>query len=264
MVYIYTLSHPTTGTVRYVGKTTNVKIRYNSHIHKARGNGKTHLYNWIRTLLSADLKPIITVIEETNIDVWSDRETFWISHYRNLGCDLCNRTDGGEGIKGLTHSPEALVKMSVSHSGSNNHFYGKTHSQETRDLLSKLCAKSGKDNPFYGKKHTEQTKQRLSRYRLENPIVMVDRTKLISKGGSKTFRLISPSGNESIVSGEIKSFCETNNLDYRFMISNAGKGIINDVGCQRPYRLKNPMSRTNCLGWTIEYLGRGKLKERTP
>lgn len=43
--------------------------------------------------------------------------------------------------------------------GENNHFYGKSHTDETRKLISEKLTglMVGEDNPFYGKTHTEQS-----------------------------------------------------------------------------------------------------------
>lgn len=50
--------------------------------------------------------------------------------------------------------------------GEKNHFYGKKHSQITKDLIgyknSLWERKKGKDNPNYGKKHTNETKKKMS------------------------------------------------------------------------------------------------------
>lgn len=49
--------------------------------------------------------------------------------------------------------------------GKNNPFYGKTHSDESKDKMSrsltgKFC---GKDNPFYGKKHSDWSRGKISK-----------------------------------------------------------------------------------------------------
>lgn len=48
--------------------------------------------------------------------------------------------------------------------GENNPFYGKTHTKETREYISKFNTGNNlkEKNPFYGKNHTEETKELLS------------------------------------------------------------------------------------------------------
>lgn len=62
-----------------------------------------------------------------------------------------NITSGGDGTVG------------VSHYGNDNSFYGKKHSQETREAMSNShydCR--GENNPFYGRKHSDEVKKSLS------------------------------------------------------------------------------------------------------
>ena len=80
MIYIYTLSHPITNEVRYVGKTINLKRRYKQHLYDKR---QSHKASWVRSLKSEGLKPILTVIEECD-DNWQERENYHISQYDNL------------------------------------------------------------------------------------------------------------------------------------------------------------------------------------
>ncbi len=99
---------------------------------------------------------------------------------------LCNMTDGGDGIAGLKHSPESIVKMRLSKTGDAHPMFGMEHSLETKDkmriaalgrkkspeeiakivagnigkkqssetILKMKAAKSGSNNPSYGKKQS--------------------------------------------------------------------------------------------------------------
>lgn len=111
MFYIYILIDPRDNRIRYVGQTSNIKLRYQKHCK--RQQQKNHRGNWLSLLHSLDLKPIMEVIEECSESVWADRETYWIKYYRELGCDLVNATDGGEGIP--NPSVETRSKMSYAH-----------------------------------------------------------------------------------------------------------------------------------------------------
>ena len=106
MNYIYALVHPKTLSVRYIGKTNNLKCRLSFHI---RDVSKTHKANWIKALKRKGLLPGLIVLEETG-ENWQEREMYYIKHYRNLGAKLCNGTDGGDGYKGGTNSATKAVK----------------------------------------------------------------------------------------------------------------------------------------------------------
>lgn len=57
---------------------------------------------------------------------------------------------------GYKYTDEAKAKMVEYYKDKNNHpMYGKTHSKEILDLISK----PGELNPMFGKKHSEETKK---------------------------------------------------------------------------------------------------------
>jgi hypothetical protein len=96
--YIYTLEHPITNEIRYVGKTNNPERRL--HYHWTEGykqNNKTG--NWLKSLKKKKLKPIMFIIDNINTD-WEWLEKYWISQFKTWGFNLTNHTDGGEGVYG--------------------------------------------------------------------------------------------------------------------------------------------------------------------
>jgi len=88
--YIYTLSHPITNEVRYVGKTIKLKRRYKQHLYDKRSS---HRASWVQSLRKDSLKPILSIIEECTKDNWEEREIYWIGQYDNL----TNHKKGGNG-----------------------------------------------------------------------------------------------------------------------------------------------------------------------
>lgn len=61
------------------------------------------------------LFPIIEIIEElSNEQNWKEAEINHIAYYRNIGCDLTNLTDGGDGTLGYIPSLETREKISQS------------------------------------------------------------------------------------------------------------------------------------------------------
>ena len=78
-------------------------------------------------------------------------------------------------FKGRPMKEETKKKISASMQGSDNHFYGKTHTQEALEKIGKASIgrektlseetkqylssiRQGELNPFYGKKHSDETK----------------------------------------------------------------------------------------------------------
>ncbi len=106
---IYALCDPITGDVRYVGITSgSLPKRLGKHLWAARQGQRLYCSNWIRSLLEKNLKPLIKRVEETTD---SDREAFWIEHYKNLGCTLTNLTSGG--LSTFEHTQETREKISA-------------------------------------------------------------------------------------------------------------------------------------------------------
>lgn len=126
-VKIYTLKHPDTLEVRYVGKTVrSLSRRLGNHIDNAkRSKHNKHLSNWILNILSNGKRPIIELIEEVDNSVWQERERYWITQYSNL----INLTEGGDGCKGFLHDEATRIKCGLAN-------IGKKHTQEFKDAIS--------------------------------------------------------------------------------------------------------------------------------
>ena len=119
MVKIYTLSHPVTNEIRYVGKTTEtLEKRLKRHFYESKQKS-CHRHFWINSLTNEGLIPKIEIVDEVAEDNWQFWETYWISQFKNWGFNLVNLTLGGEGFnwKGKTHSEKSKQKMSESKSG---------------------------------------------------------------------------------------------------------------------------------------------------
>lgn len=160
-VKIYTLKHPDTLEIRYVGKTVrSLSRRLGNHIANAKGNKHNkHLSNWILSILSLGKRPLIELIEEVDNSIWQERERYWISQYPNL----INLTDGGDGCLGFLHDKETRIKCGLAN-------VGRKHTDKFKEDLSKRLkgvnlteehkAKIGDSNR--GKVRTPETLQKLS------------------------------------------------------------------------------------------------------
>lgn len=72
--------------------------------------------------------------------------------------------------------------------GKQNPFYGKTHSESTRERWRKVRKGKnlGQENPFYGKTHSDETKQRLRDAKLGKKLSEEHRRKIGEGGKGKT------------------------------------------------------------------------------
>jgi hypothetical protein len=119
--WIYGLVDPICGDLRYIGQTREgLSERYRIHIRNAQNNKRdSYSCRWIKTLLRRGTKPTLIVIEQT--DDASNRERFWIKHYKAAGCRLTNLTEGGEDGRFMVprgpRSLEAIAKTTAANTG---------------------------------------------------------------------------------------------------------------------------------------------------
>jgi len=150
---IYGLIDPTTNEIRYIGKAIDLYTRIRNHYKPSRLISKTHKNNWINKLLNDGEKPLVVVLEIINQTIeLNDAEIKWIKHYKDLGCDLTNGTEGGDGGK---MSPESIEKMKLTKN--LNKQEGFWLNKKFSDEHKKNISESKK-----GKEISEETKLKLS------------------------------------------------------------------------------------------------------
>ena len=139
---LYDASDPE-ATIRYIGKTLNIKQRLSRHRGDAR-NTDTHRARWIRKI---GLENLAYKILKDNVPVLDldEAERYHIVKYKLCGADLSNRTPGGTGG---ALNPEALERMA-------SKLRGRPLSEETKRKMSAVRK---------GKTHTEDAKRRMSEY----------------------------------------------------------------------------------------------------
>jgi hypothetical protein len=99
IAYIYGLFDPNDGSLKYVGKTVNIKTRLGIHLRRSRGK---YGVAWLRSMLDAGVTPELRVIDtieytQETAYLWKDLEKFYIQYMRFLGCPLVNKHIGGSG-----------------------------------------------------------------------------------------------------------------------------------------------------------------------
>ena len=147
MVSIYGLIDPRDNQLRYVGKAINLSSRLRAHLSEAR-RWTDHKANWIKSILHDGLKPDIFIIEDVKESIWQETERFWISYFRYIGCNLINRTIGGEG---WTNPTEEDRKKSSQLRSESRKRYATTHPEEIKRIAQSRL----------GYKHNEETKRKI-------------------------------------------------------------------------------------------------------
>ena len=190
---IYKATNKITGE-SYIGKTkTSLKQRWQEHCRKSRQK--------VSALTSAihkygkDAFEIKILVRCDNTEQMNHREMYYIKLFNTLAPSGYNLTYGGEGgthseqtrlkiskankghivskesrkkmsaaKKGKFLSEEHKKSMSEAKKGEKNHFFGKTHTKETRAKLSQYATEQCKNqgNPMFGKRHTEESKRKMS------------------------------------------------------------------------------------------------------
>jgi hypothetical protein len=154
--------------VRYVGKTQQrVERRLLAHLTRARRGERGHKNNWIRQCLKDGYVPSVKILEMVDGDGCA-QEIFHISKYRELGFDLTNATDGGEGTIGYVPSEETIEKLRRSH-------LGKRPSDEAIEKQRRAIV---------GIKRSEETKARMSAAQKgrKHPVDQMARLRLLNIG----------------------------------------------------------------------------------
>lgn len=190
--YIYRFQNKVNGKC-YIGQTDNLERRYKRHLaDSVDKQGK--FYNAIRKYGWDNFEFSILFVSLSLEDL-NDLEVELIDEYDSFNCGY-NATVGGKGMRGFRHTettlnkmryhkltnnpqkgnpltPEHKLKISKAMSGDKNHFYGKTHSIESRSKISvgnkgkfvsdgtrakNSAASSGQNNPMFGKIRLDTSK----------------------------------------------------------------------------------------------------------
>lgn len=113
---------------------------------------------------SKEIKYIAYKQNSTKIRKYCNRKCYF-NHHKERLIKQCNE---------MRMSNEELSKMSIKRflNKENHPFYGKCHSQQTIEKISKIRKENKKSkgcsNPMYGKNHTTETKEKISNTRSKN------------------------------------------------------------------------------------------------
>lgn len=178
----------------YIGQSKNL-IKREEDYQKLNCKKQIRLYNSIKKHGWENHK--FEIIEYCSTEILNERERYWQEYYdvlsrKGLNCFFVNTSD-----KQMVMSDFIKKKISKSRKGKfskeENPFYGKRHTQETKDKISKANSgvnsynygkkgilshnygrkhskevnqkkgRKGELNPFIGRKHSDESKQKISK-----------------------------------------------------------------------------------------------------
>lgn len=177
----------------YIGVTNNFNARMSQHKYKKNKGVNSPLYN----KMNKYNHETSILIESDSYEEILKMEVIVIKNFRDLGYEVLNLTDGGEGVLGYSYertsehknkmstilkgkvvSDETRAKLSKSLKGrqfneewkielsenSARYMLGKHHSEETKEKMSKMKIGKydGENHPMYSKNHSEETKLKIS------------------------------------------------------------------------------------------------------
>lgn len=170
--------HTSPSNKRYIGITSlNPKRRWKN------GSGYNHNEYFTRAIEKYGWDNFKHEILEENLSLKEayEKEQYYIQLYNTYDKDFgYNLTKGGDGVRGLKFSEDALKKLSEASKGENNPFYGRHHSEETKRKISEYFKGKyiGSLNPNYGNHWTDEQRSKASEYWTGNIISNDTRKKM--------------------------------------------------------------------------------------
>lgn len=139
-VFVYILSDPRSGEIRYVGmtrKTIDARLRRHLVSESDQRNGRTYRARWVQSLKRLGLRPHVALVQAVPGDSGGAAERYWIAYFRSVGCPLTNGSDGGDGSRGYVMSD--AHRKAVGHAATAKwqkwRDEGRRISDETRERL---------------------------------------------------------------------------------------------------------------------------------
>ena len=148
----------------YIGQSTNIYKRFNSHKCEIKKGINHPLYNPVRKY-NIDNFEFIVLEEVTNVLLLDQREQYWMDHYKsydkNFGYNLYSVA--GKSCVGYKHTIKTKKRMSKARKGkklSPETRKNMSISRKGRKVSNKTRLKISKAHK--GKKHSEKTKAKMS------------------------------------------------------------------------------------------------------
>jgi group I intron endonuclease len=185
MIGIYKITSPSNKV--YIGQSWNIKRRWWEHRHPDSLKKKYKLYTSLNKygVDNHKFEVLHELPKDIKQEVLDNYEVFYIQLYKDCGYNMLNCRDGGgggkfdietrkkmsEAQKGKKQSNETIYKRSVQLIGKK--LRKKTNEEKIAMSKRMIGLFDGKKNTFYGKSHTDETKKIMSEKK-NKPIIQLD------------------------------------------------------------------------------------------
>lgn len=213
--YTYIHSRASDGKVFYVGKGKDRRAWAKNKRSK----------QWCRVVAKHGLLVDVVARWETEDEAFA-HERLLIQTFRDMGVELANHTDGGDGTSGWRHAPETIEKIKASNKGKKRSPEAIANNRRAREQWLSVGMKelwtperraaasaafSGANHPNYGNKYSEETRRLLSKSHLGQrhkvlmkPVLCVETGQVFDSGAAAS-RWVKSMGNEKACSGYISA-----------------------------------------------------------
>ena len=154
MTGIYKITSPS-GKI-YIGSSINIENRL-KYYKSLNCKGQVRLYNSLKKY--GYNSHIVEIIEKCDKSILYEREFYYGCFFNVLGENGLNSILPKLDSQKVGASEETKLRMSISKKGIKNSFYGKTHSEETKEKIRLFQT---------GRKHTKEHKDKVSKNNAKN------------------------------------------------------------------------------------------------
>lgn len=158
ILYLKNYRHHITKDVRYVGKTKgNIQVRFKAHLHE---KGNTKKVRWIASLKQQGMLPEVLILEVVDEKKWEEYECYWITYYRELGYDLTNLTDGGDGVHNPSEESRQRLSTVLKEKYANDSEYRAAHLARVRSPEKRAKGSQAQKGKKLSPQHIENLRKR--------------------------------------------------------------------------------------------------------
>jgi len=182
------------------------------------------------------------IIDNTSsIEELNEKEKYWIKYFNSTDLSIgYNIGKGGDGGDIFTNHPDKEeIRKRCSKIGEKNGMFGRHHTKESIDKISKKKKGQNKGVPTWNKGLNKENYTEEHKYNVEH-----QKRNFIAKT-KKTYIIFSPDRKIYEIYGLLNKFCKEHDLVFTTFRRYINKGIINKS------RKNNTINREKLVGWEI-------------